>query len=423
MHWGHAVSADLMHWRYEPCALAPDTAADVGGCFSGSAVPLPDGRLMLVYTGVQPAGSGQAERQAQCVAIGDGVNFEKCDQNPLITCAQLPEGYSASDFRDPKAWRDDSGVYFLVAGNRHAQRLGSVVLFSSADGLRWRFEGELDSSREQYGRMWECPDFFPLEDRQVLMVSPQDMRAAEEFHPGNGTLALLGTWNGPRGGFARRSAQAVDQGLDFYAPQTMRAPDGRRIMIGWMDNWETCRQTPRRHAWYGQMTVPRELFLQKNRLMQRPVREIETLWRDTLRYENQIIREETNLPGVQGRRIDLTVTLHPEESACRRFILRVARDARHFTQITWDLALGELEFDRSHAGSRQDIVHTRRVPAGADEGGWRLRLLLDTESAELFLGGGERTMTALLPTPPDAAGITFAADAPLRVTVEAHPLG
>ena len=94
MHWGHAVSVDLLHWTYMPCALAPDTAADAGGCFSGCAVEMPDGKLMLCYTGVQPAGTFRRETQAQCVAFGDGMNFEKSLMNPVIRHAHLPEGYN-----------------------------------------------------------------------------------------------------------------------------------------------------------------------------------------------------------------------------------------------------------------------------------------------------------------------------------------
>ena len=122
MHWGHAVSSDLLHWTYMPCALAPDTAADAGGCFSGSAVETPDGRLMLVYTGVQPAGTFRRETQAQCVAFGDGMNFEKSLMNPVIRHAHLPEGYSEFDFRDPKVWREKDGSYRMVVGNRHEER-------------------------------------------------------------------------------------------------------------------------------------------------------------------------------------------------------------------------------------------------------------------------------------------------------------
>ena len=422
MHWGHAVSDDLLHWTYMPCALAPDTAADAGGCFSGSAVETPDGRLMLFYTGVQPAGTFRRETQAQCAAVGDGTDFEKSLLNPVVRHAHLPAGYSEFDFRDPKVWRDGDGMYRMAVANRHEERSGTVLLLESPDGLDWRFLTEIDACREEYGRMWECPDFFRLDGKQVLIVSPQEMYAREEFHAGYGTLAILGRYDPEDHVFIRESIQPVDHGLTFYAPQTVLAPDGRRIMIGWMDNWETCREAPRRHPWYAQMSAPRELFLNNGRLCQRPVKEMEKLWRDTVIHERVDVKEETALPGVRGRLTDMTVTLYPEGSSCRRFTLHVAKDAGHHIVIRCDLARGELVFDRSHGGSRRDIAHTRHVKAEAADGKLTLRLLMDKESVELFINGGERAVTSLIPTPPEADGITFAADAPLTLSVEAHPL-
>ena len=423
MHWGHAVSRDLLHWTYMPCALAPDTAADAGGCFSGSAVPMPDGRLLLAYTGVQPAGTFRRETQAQCVAVGDGMDFEKSLLNPVIRHAHLPEGYSACDFRDPRIWLAEDGGYRMVVANRHEEKQGTILYFSSKNGLEWVFLGEIDASCSEYGRMWECPDFFPLDGKQVLLVSPQEMHAREEFHAGYGTVALLGSFDEKDCRFVRESVQPVDHGLTFYAPQTVLAPDGRRIMIGWMDNWETCKEAPRRHPWYAQMSMPREVFIRNGRLMQRPVREIESMWQSTVVHDHTKIFEETELPGVRGRLLDLSVTLYPEGSACRRFTLRVARDAAHYVQIRCDLARGELVFDRSHGGSHRDIAHTRHVKAEVQDGKLTLRLLMDKESVELFINGGERVVTSLIPTPLDADGITFEADAPVSVSVEAHALG
>ena len=249
MHWGHAKSRDLLHWTYLPTALAPDTDADAGGCFSGSALPLDDGRLMLMYTGVQPAGTGHKELQAQCVAIGDGVDFTKLAENPVIGAALLPKGYSVHDFRDPKILRGEDGRLYCVVGNRHETRQGVILLLESEDGQSWRFVTELDASRGELGRMWECPDFFALDGQQVLLTSPQEMQATPDgvFHAGYGTIALLGDYDGESHRFTRRSVQPVDDGLDFYAPQTVLAPDGRRIMIGWMENWETLNGAPRRH--------------------------------------------------------------------------------------------------------------------------------------------------------------------------------
>ena len=117
MHWGHAVSSDLLHWEYLPAALAPDEAYDKDGCFSGSAVTLPDGKQLLMYTGVaketQEDGS-VCEVQRQCIAVGDGINYEKYAGNPVLTEADLPEGSSRFDFRDPKVWQGSDGSYYAV---------------------------------------------------------------------------------------------------------------------------------------------------------------------------------------------------------------------------------------------------------------------------------------------------------------------
>ena len=116
MHWGHAVSKDLLHWEYLPCALAPDVPYDNGpGCFSGSAVETEDGKQLLLYTSVfpeeQPDG-GMRDIQTQAIAIGDGLNYEKPLDHPVLTVRDIPAGYSKFDFRDPKIWREEDGYYF-----------------------------------------------------------------------------------------------------------------------------------------------------------------------------------------------------------------------------------------------------------------------------------------------------------------------
>ena len=424
MHWGHARSADLLHWTYLPCALAPDTAADAGGCFSGSAVAMPDGRLMLVYTSVQPAAEGRRELQAQCVAFGDGVDFEKAAANPVIRQADLPDPrYSPFDFRDPKVWRGEDGRLYLVVGNRHGDRQGSALQYQSEDGLQWRFVTELDSSGGALGGMWECPDFFPLDGYDVLMINPQEMQATGEFHPGNATAAILGRYDPEAKRFTREAIQPVDHGLNFYAPQTTLAPDGRRIMIGWLENWETCGGAPRNHRWFGRMSLPRELSVREGRLMQRPVREIEGLWRQTVSHHGVTLEGTTAYDGVSGRLIDMTLRLRQPDPACRRFTLRIAEDGRCHTDIRCDLAQGELTFDRSHSGSTRDLAHTRCVPATMKDGQLLLRLIMDKDSLELFVNDGERVLSSLIDTPLDAQGITFSSDAPIRLDIDMHRLG
>lgn len=426
MHWGHAVTTDLLHWDYLPCALAPDTDADAKGCFSGTAVPTPDGRLMLLYTGVQQTGPKPEDvNQLQCLAVGDGTDFVKDAANPVIGADLLPKGGSAVDFRDPKIWYED-GRYHCVVSTRDTRDQGRILLYESPDARRWTYRTTLDSCRNEYGKMWECPDFFPLEDKQLLIVSPQEMAGTPDgvFHAGFGTLALLGQYDKAEARFTRETVQPLDIGPDFYAPQTVLTPDGRRVMIGWMQNWATCGEAPRRHKWFGRMVLPRELFLRDGRLCQRPVRELETLWQDTV-HRQLTLDGDLPCPDLAGQHLDLTVTLDAAASPqCRRFILCFGQDDRHSTRVEWSPLYNELVFDRSACGSRRDIPHLRRLKLAPRDGKLTLRLILDGDSAELFLNDGEQTLTALLEDAPETAqGISLHSDGPAAVELTRHTLG
>ena len=243
MHWGHAVSADLLHWRYLPAALAPDDWYDADGCFSGSAVELPDGRQLLMYTGVRKASRDSADAlQVQCLAIGDGRNYEKLEKNPVLTGDDLPEGMSPYNFRDPKVWREEDGTYRCLVGACNGEQLGRLALFRSADAMNWRFESVLAENDGRLGLMWECPDFFRLDGKAVLLISPQYMLPEGfEYHNGNGTCCLIGETDETGKHFSWSHHQSIDYGIDFYAPQTILTPDGRRVMIAWMQNWDACQ--------------------------------------------------------------------------------------------------------------------------------------------------------------------------------------
>lgn len=291
MHWGHVVSDDLLHWEYLPSAIAPDMPYDYVGCFSGSAIELPDGKQLFMYTGVrkevQPGG-GVRDIQTQCLATGDGMDYEKDPRNPILTVEDMPENSSPFDFRDPKMWKCEDGSYRCVTVNDRADGTGGrILLYRSEDGYDWKFESIMLSNDGRFGKMWECPDFFTLDGKDVVLVSPQDMLPKDfEYHNGDGTLCLIGKFDETTKTFIPESDQAVDYGIDFYAMQTVEAPDRRRIMIGWMQNWDTCsnNRIPK-GKWFGQMSIPRELSIKDGRLIQKPVREIENLRTDKVEYK------------------------------------------------------------------------------------------------------------------------------------------
>jgi len=413
MHWGHAVSDDLLTWEYLPCALAPDTPADAAGCFSGSALETEDG-LMLVYTGVPTP-----ERQTQCMAVGDGIDFIKCPENPVIDPDQLPDAYSRQDFRDPKVWKEADG-YRMAVGNRHASRSGAILLMKSADARHWQLCGEIDSSLGINGRMWECPDFFPLDGQQVLVVSPQEMQENELFHQGYNAIALIGDFDGQR--FNRQLIQPVDQGLDFYAPQTVLSPDGRRLMIGWMENWDYCKKTPRTHPWYGQMSLPREISLRDGRLIQRPAREMERYWQNTVCAEDTLVENAREYPGISGRALDMTLRLSPAEEACHSLTVSLAADEAHETKLICDYMRHEIIFDRRKSGGIPEAYALHRVPVPELDAQCVLRLVLDKEGVEIFLNDGERAFSYRLFTPMEAQGVRFSAQGKIQMSCTAHLL-
>ena len=221
MHWGHAVSSDLLHWEYLPCALAPDSPADNGpGCFSGSATEMDDGKQLLMYTSVvaekQPNGE-MRDIQTQSIAIGDGLNYEKPACNPVLTQKDLPEGFSRFDFRDPKIWREADGTYSAVTVCLTEDGSGAAALFQSKDGFDWHFVTVLERCNNQYGKMWECPDFFPLDGKQVLMLGPMEMLPKGEFHNGHNVIAFVGNYDEATHTFTKENVQLMDGGIDFYA--------------------------------------------------------------------------------------------------------------------------------------------------------------------------------------------------------------
>jgi len=429
MHWGHAVSEDLLHWKYLPAAIAPDSLVDKDGCFSGSAVALPDGRHLLMYTGVSagprhPDGTS-ADTQAQCIAVGDGIDYEKYSGNPVLTDAHLPDGGSKFDFRDPKLWREEDGTYRCVIGNRPADGSGQILLYSSGDGFHWKFESVLAENKNRFGLMWECPDFFALDGKYVLLTSPQDMLPSGfEYHNGNGTLCLIGGFDEQSKTFQETHHQAIDYGIDFYAPQTLLAPDGRRIMIAWMQNWDTLSIASLKAPWFGQMTIPRELSVRNGRLYQWPVRELDALRGGRFSYQNVDFEGELTLEGIKGRRVDVTITLRPgdEETIYKKFAVWFGQDDTNHTAISFRPYESILKIDRKFSGSRRAIIHQRRCKVPENGGKLTFRMILDRFSVEIFVNHGEQTLSATMYTGQSADGFKFFADGKVSMDIEKYDL-
>lgn len=419
MHWGHAVSKDLLHWTYLPAAMAPDQEYDAGGCFSGSAIELPDGRQLLMYTGVKKENEEEPEDeetnniQTQCIAVGNGLNYEKYENNPVLDVSDLPEGKSKYDFRDPKIWREADGSYRCVAGGCDKDKIGCILLFSSPDGFSWKFESVLAENDGNYGRMWECPDFFELSGKKVLLTSPQDMLPEGfEFHNGNGTLCLIGEYDEERKQLIVENRQSIDYGIDFYAPQTVLTPDGRRVMMGWMQNWDTCALVDRgERKWFGQMSLPRELTVRNGRLYQQPIRELEEHRSNKVTYQDVSLHGNENiiLDGIEGRTVDMEITVRPadKEKLYQKFSVRFAKNDKYWSAVSFRPHESVLKIDRKFSGSRRAYIHQRRSLIHSEDGVLKIRLIIDRFSVEVFVNDGEQVMSAVILTDISATGISF----------------
>lgn len=426
MHWGHAKSKDLLSWERLPAAMAPDQEYDNFGCFSGSGLELNDGRHLLMYTGVQTIpGAGKEEccRQTQCLAFGDGVNYEKYEGNPVIRPETLPEGSSTADFRDPKIWQEEDGTFAAVMASMKQDGNGRIALYKSGDALNWDFCGILAESSRKLGGMWECPDFFELDQKQVLMVSPMAMLPdGKDFHVGHVTLAMIGDYDKDRCKFEQETMQPLDWGIDFYAPQSILTPDGRRVIIGWMQAWPNSKFVPEGAKYFGQLTMPRELHVQDGKLIQSPVRELLNYRGDRVIYKDVTVKDQdVVLEGVEGRILDMTVTVKDTKDLEKLSILVAANEEYH-TSVSFLPKKELLNMDRSFSGYLYDIVHSRKIPAGMKEGRLELRFIMDRYSLEVFINGGEKVGAVVLFTPLEAEKILFRAEGTAQIDVEKYEL-
>ncbi len=393
MHWGHAVSPDLVRWRHLPIALAPTPGGpDAGGCFSGSAVE-DAGVLSLVYTGHGP-------KQVQCLATStDGRVFAKDAANPVL--ASPPEGFPAADFRDPKVWRAE-GRWWMVLGSKRDGR-GAALLFESEDLRRWAFKAVTAESDGTLGSMWECPDLFALGDRHVLVVSPEglDRRKA---------LVFVGRLDYATGRFSIESRHVADHGFDFYAPQSFEDAAGRRVLIGWMESWASKAWPTKAWGWAGAMTVPRQLTLSRDGTpLWTPVPEVETLRREPVTVAPGEIGPGVRvLDALRGDSLDLELEIDPGTSSEVALLLRRSADGRQETRVAYDRARGTLAIDRERAGAGDGGVHEAPLPLAAGET-LRLRVLLDRSSVEVFAQDGRVVLTDRVY--PDAASVGTALEA------------
>lgn len=378
MHWGHAVSDDLLHWEYLPIALAPSEIYDndkEGGCFSGSAIEWED-KLYLIYTGTVETERGFV--QTQCLAWSeDGIHFEKYEKNPIVTA---PDWIEENNFRDPRVWRKDDTFYMLCGGKKEMR--AQALLYCSKDLKEWEFVNVMFESRGEYGYMFECPDFFHMGDMSVLTFSPMGLGDRTAVY-------MVGQLDYTTGKFVPLRTGEIDWGFDYYAPQSFMDAKGRRIMVSWSNCWDWMPWwkdwgPTYKEGWCGFFNIPREVKLMPDYSLQFvPIEEIRQIARDEeTRYEIEVGNNQTYiLSNCDAGEIRLVIDMEKTTARAIEFCLHCDEQRKSIIRI--DLKAGEIMFDRNHADDWSQGI-TRSTLLLRDKTELDVDILLDRSSIEFF---------------------------------------
>jgi len=412
MSWGHASSPDLVHWTEHPVAIPQGEGEEV---FSGSVIVDhqnssgfgigDDPPLVAIYTSAYPDG-----RQAQSLAFSTdaGMTWTKYAGNPVLDRDSIA-------FRDPKvSWYptpDGSGYWVMVAVEADARQ---IVCYRSDDLKRWNHLstfGPVDSAEG----LWECPDLFPMPvsddlDRikWVLVMSVNPGGATG----GSATGYFVGDFDGVTFTPASPEFQRLDWGRDLYAAVSFdNAPAGRRILIGWMSNWEYAGSVPT-SPWRGSMSLPRELSLAAIEgamtLVQQPPAELRVLDQ----VADRLSIEPFDLDGIRafegGSRYRVDVTFEPVDAV--EFGLDLLVGDGEVTRLRYNIQTGRLSLDRTRSGETDfgsSFASIDSAPVPLSHGALQLQVFVDRASVEVFAQGGAFCLTEQVFAADDNTGLAI----------------
>ena len=411
MHWGHAVSKDMVHWQHLPIALYPDS---LGYIFSGSAVvdlknssglgTIENPPVIAIFTYHNPVlekeGSNMFQNQGIAYSIDKGRTWVKYPGNPVL------KNPGIRDFRDPKViWHNETGKWIMILAVQDR-----VHIYSSPDLLDWRFESEFGKGIGAHGGVWECPDLFELKvvgsdiSKWVMLVS---------INPGgpdggSATQYFTGEFNGHTFTPDTTIEKWVDRGRDNYAGVTwsnIPESDGRKLFIGWMSNWDYANEVPTTN-WRSATTVPRELSLlidgKEYILVSNPVKELVSLRSRLYRPfkvpqkfegEMEIITDSINL-----MQSELVFDFNQTENMADSIGIILENDVKERLVIGYSNKQKQIFVDRTKAGRSDFSGKFAGISSSSYEAGYRLKLrvFLDASSLELFVDDGKLVVTNLV---------------------------
>jgi fructan beta-fructosidase len=410
MHWGHAISTDLVHWQHMPIALYPDS---LGFIFSGSAVvdwnnttgfgSVENPPLVAIFTYHDPkiveTGGVDVESQAIAYSLDKGRSWTKYEGNPVIP------NDGNRDFRDPNViWNDEIQQWNLVlSAHDHVQ------IYTSDDLKSWKHESDFGIDAGTHDGVWECPDLFPLqvegtdETKWVLIVNINPGGP----NGGSGTQYFLGDFDGHEFTVDSKETNWVDWGRDNYAGVTwsdVPKEDGRRIFLGWMSNWAYANVVPT-EEWRSAMTLPRTLSLVKKNdqyvLKSTPVQETELIADNSTAVNIETVEisgEKTlNLEEVTLNQSRLSLEFEMDETLPEAFGIVLENELGENVKFNYSTAHKQFQFNRNKSGDMSFSDKFPGISVAPYEVGTtvKLELFVDAASAEVFVDGGDLVMTEI----------------------------
>ncbi len=429
MHWGHAVSKDLVRWNHLPIALYPDS---LGLIFSGGTVVDINNTsgfgsennppIVAAFTHHDMEGekakTNDFQKQSIAYSIDKGRSWTKYAGNPVI-----PNLQKIKDFRDPKVvWHEESKKWIMSLAV-----YDKVQFFSSENLKDWKLISEFGINGDD--RLWECPDLFPIEvenegiTKWVLMVSIQKKAP----NGGTATSYFVGDFDGIVFKSDPTKQKWLDWGTDNYAFVTwdnIPEEDGRRIGIGWMSNWQYAQIVPTK-VWRSSMTLPRELVLYRDgddfKLRSFPVKEMESLRASEISIEPLVVKDTASITGsFDPLQCELKLLVDLQKTTASQFGIELSNEFGERLIITIDKENDSLTVDRTESSKNKfseefyNEIHTAPLELGQTN--LDLSVFLDASSVEIFTDGGILNFTDIFfPTEKFTRISLFSSDGELRL--------
>ena len=402
-HWYHVSSRDLVNWKDCGVGIIPTEHFESHGAFSGSGI-VENNKLHLFYTG-NTRNEEWIRHPYQCLAIMDSNG--EITKNSEAVIKDLPNGYT-DNFRDPKVFKDNDKYYCLIGAERK-ENLGTIVYYESNNLLDWKFKGEIKTDFFGNGFMWECPDYLRFDNKGVIIFSPQGLEAdGDKYQNIFQSGYLIGDKiDFSNGEFNHGNFNELDRGFDFYAPQTTEDEQGRKILVGWMGLPEIDYPTDK-NGWAHCLTIPRELELKGDKLIQKPVKELELLRGEKIESSYILSNEEKDIDGFNEKVYELICNFNNITGRYVGIKLRKGMDSE--TVFYYDIENKKLVLDRSKSGEVFATEYGTERKCEYNEKNLKVQIFVDVSSVEIFVNDGVEVFTSRIFTKEDSKGMSVFAD-------------